>query len=145
MTFSDYAIALSIGFLYPYFFNRLANILSQEHEIKQEYCYGKDYTDEQIEECNKNREINLNNARNKKFIIMIIGGFVAIILSYICSNNKTLAAGFGLAGTISNITAIIMMWSAFNDNIRLGIIGMSIVLLIILSLYRSKLKNIIIQ
>ena len=107
MDASQTFISISIGILYPFFFNKLATVILHNPSTE--------------------------DTSTTKFILLMVAGVVGIIASGYFSGLST-ALGLALGGFLTILTAIIMNWDKMNDYMKLSITGASLALLIYISL-----------
>ncbi len=107
METSQTFISISIGILYPFFFNKLASVMLNNPA-------GEDTS-------------------TTKFIVLMVAGVLGIIGSGYFPGRST-SLGLALGGFLTILTAIIMNWDKMNDYMKLTITGASLALLIYISI-----------
>jgi hypothetical protein len=107
MDTSQTFISISIGILYPFFFNKLASVILNNPSSE--------------------------DTSTTKFILLMVAGVVGIIGSGYFPSRAT-ALGLALGGFLTILTAVFMNWDKMNDAMKLGITGASLALLIYVSI-----------
>lgn len=149
-------LVVSIAILYSYFFKKLADVVVGQHEIdtmcdkyydyKLYPSYGfftnrpnrqptaeESQKDEQKrkeeEACRKVQKESREQADTKKFYVLLAAGVLGVIVA---SQLKIPAAsvGIGIGGVLSVLYATYVYWSHFNEVMKLGAIGFSLVSLL---------------
>lgn len=155
--------SLAIAIIYPFFFSKLANLLV-DHDKITGMCDGKypsyiypfylesksiskmdDAENErkkaEYEECQKERTAKLDDANFKNHMILIIIAFIGILGSSAIQTHST-KVGVGLGGIFTLIIALVGYWHKYNENVKLLILGLSLALLMFLSIKLYSLKNV---
>jgi hypothetical protein len=127
-------IIIPIALLYPLFFSKLFDLLFDANSINT-MCDGlldtKNYN--AFNDCTKKRKDLKTNFNNDKYSFMLLSGLGGIVLGmYIAKYNNISTAGYAIStgGLMSIIMYTISNWYNMTDATKLGIIGLSIIILL---------------
>ena len=147
MESTEIIFALAIAILYPFFFNKLANKVTNYDEIRdackdfQMYTPGTfDFTAE-YKECDNERTKKLNEAEFNKHLILLGVALTGIILSSIIQTKST-KAGVGFGGIFTLIIALMFYWHKYNETTKLIVLGASLLFVIYFSIRLYKVDSI---
>lgn len=138
---SNSLIMATIAILHPFFFTLLVDKYSGYNEI-DEKCDKipfslDDKTKPLRDACNAKRDqVGLN-----KHLILIGIAFASIIIS-VAISSKVTKSGIGLGGLLLLVYTLVTYWRKYGDNMRLAIIGVSLLLTILISTKMNKLESV---
>lgn len=152
--------SLAIAIIYPFFFNKLTNLLVKHDEISS-MCddiypsnlfvfnsnldsmsqQAMNEKQKKYDICQKERTIKLDDANFKSHIMLIVIAFIGIIGSSAIQTHST-KVGVGLGGVFTLISALLMYWYKYNESVKLMILGFSLLMLIFLSIKLYALQNV---
>lgn len=133
----NYYIAVPIALLYPFFFNKLANVVF-DMESANKNCWDLPYKSAQGKACREERTEALAQVNTKKFVLLIIVGVLGLILSNYLSYSSS-QMGIAVGSILTIATAVFMNWSNFNEVMKLAITGAAIIVLLYSPKYISKM------
>ena len=158
MSIPDIAVAISTAILYPLFFRKLADVVSNRQEIEK-LCSGNKHVRFDLidfeekpkksnlanDKCLKDKEAKEKHMEMMRFGILLMAGLVALALSYYVTNTS-LVLGFGLGGVLSICAASCEYWRYMDDKAKLLLVGIALVSLLMspqfVAKYSSALTNI---
>jgi len=145
---------MAIAILYPFFFNKLANKMTDYDNINslcdKNYNYGwwkhdqqgkTDIKQKEYETCKSEKDKKLEKAELNKHIILIVVALIGIVLSSIIQTNST-KLGVGLGGVFTLLFALLLYWHRYNETAKLSISGLSLLFVTFLSVRLYKIDNI---
>ncbi len=138
MNSQELFISGTIAILYPFFFSKLASVVSGKSAI-DDLCkhnhnariYSESSKFDQA--CDDHQKVLSKQAETTKFIILMIAGVVGIIFSGYFSGSSTML-GLSLGGFLTIFTAIFVYWNNMGEYLKLGITGTSLASLIYVSI-----------
>ncbi len=155
-------IAISIAILYPYFFNKLSDVLMQKQRIKEEcdipkyidkktgkkyhhqpfYIHNNDNSDLNLEENPEYQGCEKKLARidTTQFYILMIAGVLGVIIGSFIPNTIT-SLGISLGGLLTILYATYIYWHRMDEYMKLGLTGSSLVILIYVSIRNDLIKG----
>jgi len=134
---SDYAIYITIAFVYAFFFSNLINRIvktgiDKKCEDDRFYSYvtldgyqdkNKKLTDVEISMCDKMQK----DSEDKKFIYLMIVGSLSVLLAGILvrkeTNYEIAGMGIGLGGFLTIIYQLLKNWHRLSDDFKIGVLG----------------------
>ena len=93
-------------------------------------------------ECLKEKEKKLDEANFKQHVILIVIAFIGILATSMIQTHST-KLGVGLGGIFTLIIALFMYWHKYNETAKLGVLGVSLALLLFLSVRLYKMNSIV--
>lgn len=145
--------SLAIAIIYPFFFNKLTNLLVDHDNITSMcdnmypmYIWGgkrtpeEEQANQEYEKCSKERTKKLDDSNFKQHIMLIVIAFIGILGSSAIQTHST-KVGVGLGGIFTLISALLMYWYKYNETVKLVILGLSLVGLMFLSIKLYSVHN----
>lgn len=160
MRIPDISIAFAIAILYPLFFRKLSDVVSNKKEV-DESCGGR-YTsildiglyspssDEpkmstaERKACldeKKKKQIKINTGR---FATLLSAGLVALAFSYYVES-PSLTLGLGIAGVLTILDATVGYWENMNEKAKVVMVGIALAALLVSPNVVGKYKDAISQ
>ena len=160
MRIPDIAIAFSIAILYPLFFRKLSDVVSNKKEV-DESCGGKYTSILEIDLYNprsdepkmskterqacldqkKKKQIKINTCR---FATLLSAGLVALAFSYYV-DSPAITLGLGIAGVLTILDATVEYWENMNETAKLTMVGIALASLLASPKLVGKYKDAISQ
>jgi len=142
MDTTEIIFALSIAIIYPCFFNKFTNQIIG-YDVIENGCnipYTQKPTEEQwtkYENCKSNKD----NIILHKHLMLLAIALMGIILSSVIQTKST-KLGIGLGGIFTLLFALFMYWNKYKEITKLGVLGVSLLLVIYLSVKLYRVNNI---
>ena len=143
MSIPDIAVAISTAILYPLFFRKLADVVSNRQEIEK-LCGGNKHVRFDLigleekpkksnlakDKCLKDKEEKEKKMEMTRFGILLMAGLMALALSYYVTNTS-MVLGFGLGGVLAICAASCEYWHYMDDKAKLLLVGIALVALLL--------------
>lgn len=156
MRIPDVAGAFSIAILYPLFFRKLSDVISNKKEV-DESCGGRyvSFVDDilynprsgepkmskaELQTCldeKKKKQIKINTSR---FAILLSAGLVALAFSYYVESPAN-TLGLGIAGVLTILDATVGYWENMNETAKLTMVGVALASLLASPKFVGKYKD----
>jgi hypothetical protein len=117
MDTTEILFAATIALIYPFFFNKL--------------------TDKIVETGGADKKAVEFN----KHVILVLIGMMGVFSACFVQTHST-KLGLGLGGILTLMTAFMMYWSKYNENMKLVILGVALAIFVYLSARLYSIKNI---
>lgn len=160
MRIPDIAIAFSIAILYPLFFRKLSDVVSNKKEV-EESCGGKynslfvndiydthsneqKMTKAELQACIDKKKEKLIKISTGRFATLLSAGLVALAFSYFVSS-PAITLGLGIAGVLTILDATVGYWENMNETAKLTMVGIALASLLVSPKFIGKYKDIITQ
>ncbi len=156
MDTTEIVFAIAIAILYPFFFNKLANQVTNLNKIKdmckdvqmyekpanndgRMYIMG-DMTNE-YKACNDERKEQLEKAEFHKHLFLLAMALIGLVLSSFIQTKST-KLGVGLGGVLTLITALSLYWHRYNESTKLIVLGLNLLFVMYFSVRLYKLDSV---
>lgn len=141
---SQIPLVISIAILYSYFFQKLSDIVLNQHGL--DTMCGDEYgfrlsvlnTSPENEQCWKEKKILREQTDTYKFYMLLIAG-VAGVMASSQLKNPTASMGIGLGGGLTILHSTYIYWNHFNEIVKLGGVGVSLCVLLYTAMKMFKL------
>lgn len=138
---TEWIFAASIAIMYPFFFEKLSDTMEGRGKIMQ-MCNDSPIFSSGYTKCYDERSKLLEPIDFKKHLTLVIVGIIGIILSGVIKA-KAPKVGLGLGGLLTLIYGLFVYWKNYKDTTKLIILGISFIVLILLSIRLYSIDSIV--
>lgn len=143
MSIPDIAIAFAIAILYPLFFRKLADVVTDKKKV-DELCGGKymySFDEESKKDpCLKDKKEQQKRVNTQHFAILLSAGLVGLAFSYYVGNTSSIL-GLGIGSVFTILDASTSYWEYMDEKMKLMMVGFSLGALLLSPKFVSKFMN----
>ena len=153
MDSTEIMFSLAIAMLYPFFFNKLANKVTNYNDISnmcdslgpRSYMFvdrsaQKSPEDEKIDACYAEKENKLRDAEYHKHLVLIAVALIGLVISGVIQSKST-KVGVGIGSIITLVIALTLYWHRYNETYKLIVLGLSLLFVLFFSVKLYKIQS----
>lgn len=146
---TELVFCIVIAILYVFFFHKLTNQASgysDANSMCEKYPHSyllkeNDPEKEEAEKCRKEQEEKLKEIGFRRHVMLLFIALLGIIGSSFIQSGST-KLGVGMGGVLTLIVALCLYWSQYKETTKIAITGLSLLLVLFLSVRLYKINNI---
>ena len=145
---TEWVFCITIAILYPVFFVKLINQVSGYNDIQDHHPCPKRVVksirvpwNEEDPTCVKQRQQATDEIEFRRHLALLLVALAGVIGSSLIQTGST-KLGVGLGGILTLMSALCMYWSRYRETTRIIISGLSLLVVVFLSIRLYKIDRI---
>ena len=143
MSAVSWAVIITVAILYVYFINKAISVIYNEPESTFDSCFDSSwgaqscdgpicsrsgYDREKYKRCQEKATLIRDSIAYVKFVALMTAGLAAFFVAFLAKQTHFKSAA-ALSGMLSIIWATYVNWTNFNEMMKLGLSGTTLVIL----------------